>query len=190
MWAVIAGVLGFLVAYLFDWVSLRRIPGGKQAIALSVVGLHSYALVAACWGVTRFSLPSAFSVLGWFLLPISLVLLLYSLFLELPYAKTYSQAGVGQRLVTSGTYALVRHPWVLWYVILLAFLIIATRSTVLLYAVPAWVFMAVMRVVVEDRFFFPKMFPDYPQYQQQTPMLIPTRSSIATCLRTLKAREA
>jgi len=38
VWAVIAGVLSFLVAYLFDWVSMRRIPGGKQAMAFSVVG--------------------------------------------------------------------------------------------------------------------------------------------------------
>lgn len=163
MWAVIAGVFAFLIAYLFDWVSMRKIPGGKQVIALFVVGLHSYALVAAYWGVSRFSLPSAFSVLGWFLLPFSLLLLLYSLFLELPLAQTYSQAGVGQRLVTSGTYALVRHPWVLWYIIFLACLVIATRS---------------------------KVFSGYPHYQGQTPMLIPTRRSIAACLRTSKAREA
>ena len=190
MWAVIAGVFAFLIAYLFDWVSMRKIPGGKQVIALFVVGLHSYALVAAYWGVSRFSLPSAFSVLGWFLLPFSLLLLLYSLFLELPLAQTYSQAGVGQRLVTSGTYALVRHPWVLWYIIFLACLVIATRSIVLLYAVPIWVFMAVLHVVVQDRFFFPKVFSGYPHYQGQTPMLIPTRRSIAACLRTSKAREA
>ena len=38
MWAVIVGVLGFIVGYLFDWVSMKRVPGGKQAIAFSVVG--------------------------------------------------------------------------------------------------------------------------------------------------------
>jgi len=97
VWAVIVGVLGFIVAYLFDWVSMKRILGGKQAIAFSVV---------------------------------------------------------------------------------------------LLYAVPIRVVMGVLHVAVQDRFFFPKVFPDYPRYQRWTPMLIPTKRSMAACLRTLKAREA
>jgi hypothetical protein len=63
-------------------------------------------------------------------------------------------------------------------------------SVVLLFAAPVWVFMAVLRVVVENHFFFPKIFPDYPRSQRWIPMLLPTRRSMATCLSALKVREA
>ncbi len=86
MRALVAGILSFLIIYLFDWASIKRVPGGKQAIA--------------------------------------------------------------------------------------------------------FLFLDVLYVSVRDRFFFPRMFPDYPQYQRQTPMLIPTRESISACFSTLKAREA
>lgn len=138
MRALVAGILSFLIIYLFDWASIKRVPGGKQAIAFLFLALQGYALYAA-WGVERFSLPAGISWLGCFLLPISIVLLLYSLLLEIPFAKTYSD---------------------------------------------------VLYVSVRDRFFFPRMFPDYPQYRRQTPMLIPTRESISACFSTLKAREA
>jgi len=91
------GVLGFIVGYLFDWVSMKRVPGGKQAIAFSVA---------------------------------------------------------------------------------------------LLYAVPIRVSMGVLHVAVQGRFFYPKVFPDYPRSQRWIPMPLPLRRSMATCLNTLKAREA
>lgn len=188
--ALVAGIISFLIAYLFDWASLKRVPGGKQVVAFFVVALHGYALYAACWGVERFYLPVALSWLGWFLLPISIMLLIYSLFIELPVAKTYASLGVGDRLVTTGTWALVRHPGVLWYALGLVSLLLATRSTVLLICTPVWVFMDVIHVLVQDRFFFPRMFPDYHRYRGQTPMLIPTRESIGACLKTLRTREA
>jgi len=180
------------VAYLWDWASIKKISGGKQGIALLVVAIHGYAIYAACWGVgvDRFALPAAVSWLGWSLLPIAAILLIYSWFIELPSAKTYVQPGVGSELVTTGTWALTRHPGVLWYALGLVALLLATRSTVLLFCAPVWIAMDIVHVVMEDVYFFPRMFPDYPQYKQQTPMLIPTRRSIAACLKTLRAKEA
>ena len=192
MWALIAGVIAFLVACLWDWASIKGFPGGKQVIAFLVLALHGYALYAACWGVgvVRFSIPPFLSGLGWFLAAISAILLIYSWFIELSSTKTYVQAGVNSQLVTTGTWALTRHPGVIWYSLGLASLILATRSTVLLFCAPVWILMDILHVVIEDRYFFPRMFPDYPQYKKRTPMLIPSGGSIAACIKTMKIRSA
>lgn len=168
--------------------AIRKIPHVKPALVVFFIGLHGYALFAALWGVSQFGLPIALSILGWVLLPIFAFLLVYSLAIELPSGKTYSHTGVPTHLVTTGTYALMRHPAVMWYVLALVSLLLATRSTVLLIAIPVWSLLNIIYATVQDRFFFVKMFPGYQQYRQQTPMLIPTRRSLFACLRTLRKK--
>ena len=184
MVAILAGVASFLVAFTFDFVSIKRLPFAKQAVVIIVVGLQAYAIFAACWDISRFWLPVYITVIAWILLPLWGLLLLYSLVLELPIADTYSRPGVGRNLVTKGTYALVRHPGVIWYILALVTLLIACRSKVLLIAVPVWAALDVLHVYVQDRFLFPRMFSDYLQYQKRTPMLFPTISSIKACIGT------
>jgi len=136
----------------------------------------------------RLQLPDWSSHAGWPLLLVSVSLLVYSLFLEIPFRRTYAANGVGDRLVETGTYALVRHPGVLWLALFLLGLVLVSRSRLLLLATPVWLLMDVLYVCVQERFLFRKMFPGYEQYQQETPMLIPTRESMARCLRTLRIR--
>jgi len=188
-WALIVGVAGFLVVYTFDWVSLRRIRATKQIVGFLFIALEGYALFLACWGVSRFWLPVGVVVLGWFFLPASVVLLVYSVLIEIPFVKTYRRAGVGNRLIRTGTYALVRHPGVIWYALFLLSLVLITRSVTLLVAAPVWLLMDVLYVVIQERFFLQRIFPTYEQYRHQTPMLIPTRRSIVDCSKTLKRRE-
>lgn len=186
--AVAAGAFSFLMAYSFDWAALKKIRGLKQAIAIVVVVIHGYALYAAGWGVARFSLPAPFSWIGLVLLPISLLLLCYSFFIEIPFTKTYARTGSGDQLVTTGSYALVRHPGVIWYFIFLLSMFLVTGSITLLVAAPIWLLLDIVYVVVQERFFFDTMFPGYRDYRRQTPMLLPTRKSIARSLRTLGLR--
>ena len=117
--AILVGVLAFSVAYAFDWVTIRKIPGAKPALLFLFVTLHGYALFTALWRVNHFWLPTAVSRLGWVLLPVFVFLLVYSLAIELPGGKTYSEPGAPIRLITTGTYALTRHPAVMWYVLAL-----------------------------------------------------------------------
>jgi len=187
--ALLIGVFSFLIAYFFDWVSLKRVRGGKQAIGLVVTVLQGYALFLACWQTERFWLPAVASWLAWLLLPISILLLIYSMFIEIPFTKTYAEAGVSNQLVTTGTYALVRHPVVLWYILFLLSLLLVTRSKTLTVAAPVWALMNILYVAIQERFFFERMFPGYEQYKREVPMLIPTKKSISRCRRTLKIRE-
>ena len=188
MIAVLAGVASFLVAFTFDIFAIKGVRGVKPVVVFLVVALHAYAIYAACWGVDRFEIPGYVSLIGWATLPIWSLLLLYSLALELPTGQTYTRPGVGNRLITTGTYALVRHPGVIWYILALGSLLLACRSPILLVAVPVWVALDVIHVTVQDKFFFPRMFPEYKEYQKSTPMLIPTPGSISACIRTVRAR--
>jgi len=126
--------------------------------------------------------------LGITLLVISLCLLIYSLFIEIPFQSTYAKKGVGNKLITTGTYALVRHPGVLWLALLYISLALIFPSPILFLAAIVWLIMDIIWVAVEDRNFFPKMFPDYREYQQKTPFLIPTKQSISACLKTISPR--
>lgn len=180
------GVLGFLAAYLFDVVSLRRIPGAKQGVGIVAVALIGYATLMVCLKSERLELPIWLTWLGWALLSVSVPLLLYSLFINLPFRKTYVVPGVGDRLIRTGTYALVRHPGVFWYALLLGSLILVSKSKLLLIASPVWLAMDIVHVIIQDRFLFGKMFKDYDDYRRETPMLIPSRRSISACLRTLR----
>jgi protein-S-isoprenylcysteine O-methyltransferase Ste14 len=183
-------VLGFLVAYLFDVVSLKRIPGAKQGVGIVVVALIGYATLMACFESERLALPIWLTWLGWAILSVSVPLLVYSLFINLPFRKTYVVSGVGDRLIRTGTYALVRHPGVSWYALLLVSLILVSRSKLLLIASPIWLAMDILHVIIQDKFFFGKMFKDYDDYRRGTPMLIPSRRSISACLRTLRQPRA
>ncbi len=182
---ILLGVLAFLIAFFFDLAAIKRIPYLKQIIGLVSVSLFGYSLLAACLAPVRLRLPEWLSRVGWLFLPVSVFLLVYSLFLEIPFRQTYAADGVGDKLVKTGTYALVRHPGVPWFALFLASLVLVSRSRLLLVAAPVWLFMDVLYVWIQERFYFTKMFPGYEQYKRETPMLIPNKESIARCVKTL-----
>ena len=130
------GVLAFLVAFFFDLAALKRIPYLKQIIGLASVSLFGYSLFAVCLAPAKLRLPDWLPWVSWPLLFISFSLLVYSLFLEIPFQQTYAADGVGDRLVKTGTYALVRHPGVLCLVVFFLALVLVSRSRLLLFAMP------------------------------------------------------
>jgi protein-S-isoprenylcysteine O-methyltransferase Ste14 len=165
---------------------VNKVPYHRLILALVFSVLQGFAIYYAIWVTDRFWLPQVVSIAGWVILPFFVFLMVYSLFIELPSWKTYSRPGTSSSLVTTGTYALTRHPVVIWYILALLALILATRSVVLLIAAPVWVLLDIVYVILEDKIFFVKMFPGYMQYKQQTPMLIPTRKSILACWKTFR----
>jgi protein-S-isoprenylcysteine O-methyltransferase Ste14 len=104
----------------------------------------------------------------------------------LPFRKTYLKSGVGDRLVTTGMYAIVRHPGVLSVTMLLAALVLMSRSQALLIAAPIFVALDVLLVYLQDRYFFRLMFKGYNEYRQQTPMLIPNYKSLKIFINSLR----
>jgi protein-S-isoprenylcysteine O-methyltransferase Ste14 len=183
---IVLGGLGFLVIHLLDIVSIRRIPRIKLFTWLAGNGLVVFSIIMLCLFPDKLALPLWTTWLGCVLLPVSLFMLIYSLFISLPFGKTYVATGVGNKLVTSGFYALVRHPWVHWLGLLLVALILISRSSLMLIAAPIWFLLDIVLVAIQDRFFFSRMFAGYDNYRRQTPMLIPNRRSISAFINSLK----
>jgi protein-S-isoprenylcysteine O-methyltransferase Ste14 len=177
---ILLGCLAFFIAFFFDLVAIKGISHLKQVVGLVFVLLFGFALFMVCLKGNRFLLPDWLSWVGWPLLALSGALLVYSIFLEIPFKQTYATTGVGDKLVKTGTYALTRHPGVLWFGLSLLALLAISRSKLLLIAAPLWFLLDVVWVWIQERFFFSHMFPGY-----ETPMLIPTRESTIRCLRTL-----
>jgi len=176
---IAAGILGLIIIHIFDIVSSRKISSEvKPCVWIMGSGLLGYSIVMLCLESNILPLPLWVTWLGWGLLTLSLFLLVYSLFINLPFHKTYIATGTGDKLVKSGFYALVRHPWIHCFTLVLVSLILVSKSSLLLIAAPIFILLGVVLVIVQDKFFFVRMFDGYRQYQQETPMLVPNRRSI------------
>jgi protein-S-isoprenylcysteine O-methyltransferase Ste14 len=174
------GSLGFLVIHLFDIFCLKRIPVAKPATWLVGGGLLIYSLIMISLAPNKLPLPAWSTGIGWGLLLIATSLLAYSLFINLPFRKTYVATGVGDKLVVTGLYSLVRHPGVHWFIITMLALVLVTRSQLMLIAAPVFILLDIILVVIQDKFFFRRIFRDYDRYRRETPMLLPNRKSIDT----------
>ncbi len=180
------GSLGFLVIHVFDIVSLKRIPAAKPVTWIVGSGLLAYSVIMVCFTPDKLPLPIWSTWLGWALLSISFFLLIYSLFIHLPFRKTYVATGVGDKLITTRLYALVRHPWMPWLILVMLSLILVSRSSLLLIASPIWILLDILLVAIQDKFFFGRMFEGYDTYRRETPMLVPNRRSISAFINSLK----
>lgn len=181
------GVLGFIVLFFFDLFALKGIPAIKTLIWFAGYGLIAYAMNTMIIKGTRIDFPPFLRIIGMILAGLFAVLLLYSLLIEIPFKRTYIQKGAGDVLVTTGTYALVRHPGVLWLVACLVGMFLATGTKLLLAAIPVWGFIDIIYVFIQDRYYFPRQFGKaYDDYRRSVPMLIPTIKSIRQCIQTIR----
>lgn len=180
---VALGAAGFLLAYFFDHPRIEKVRWAKLAIGLVAFGLLGYSLVMAAAYPDRFQLPTAVSVIGWVFASVFLLLFIYSVFVEIPFSQAYLGKTKSSGPVTTGTYALTRHPGVIWCALTLIFLVLATGSKVLAWACPIWVLMNLIWVCIEDRFYFVKTIPGYDQYKKEVPMLVPTLGSVRNCVK-------
>jgi protein-S-isoprenylcysteine O-methyltransferase Ste14 len=179
------GLCAYPALAVFEYASWRGMAVLKVVMGIVAVIVPSLALTAACLDAAKFPVPAILSSLGWVLAILSAGLWLYSMFWEIPFAQTYANPGHGDRLVTQGTYALVRHPAVLWFGFFLLGLALATRSSLLRLAAPIWWLADVLYVWGEEKWYLQRVFAGYAAYQRTTPMLLPTLGSLRRCLRTI-----
>lgn len=183
------GLIAFGAAILFDLVSLKRVSYGKQAVEFFVVAVMIYSIAMLWRQGEKFASSFPTGLIGWPIFLIFASLFVYSVFIEVPFRATYVEPGHGEKLITTGTWALVRHPGVLWFTGGLFSLALISHSKMLLLAAPIWSFADVLYVSIQDKFFFQKFFRDYARYQRCTPMLVPTRESLKRCIQTFMAAE-
>lgn len=189
MGQTLLGVAAFAMALAFDWASWRRLSGLKPLLGLAATMTFGAALVWTLMTPGRYDWPGWLVALGWAPTVVGGTLLVYSLFLELPFAYTYAHAASGDELVKTGTYALVRHPGVLWFGVWMTGCVLVSRSRLLLRAGAVWWAADIVLVWLQEALFFERMLPGYAAYRRETPMLVPTRQSVARCWRTLRWRQ-
>jgi protein-S-isoprenylcysteine O-methyltransferase Ste14 len=186
---IVVGIICFLFAYIFDWASLKQFWKLRPFAGILTVALIGYATIMVCITPAKLDLPLFVLPLGIVILTIAASLLIYSLFIEIPFRATYTEGGKSNQLVTSGTYALVRHPGVLWLILFYLALTLLFPSVTIIVAAIAWLIMDIIYVVLQDKIVFPRLFPDYKSYQKLTPFLIPNRYSIVACLKSVRLRK-
>lgn len=182
---IISGSLAFVLLFFFDIFTLKNHGGRKKIFGLLGIILLIYSGVMATVTSERIFLPLWVRVPAWFFFGASAMLLVYSLFIELPFVGTYGKTKHSSMLVDTGTYALCRHPGVVWFGLMFFFYFLATGSIFMIYAGIIWTLLDVLHVYIQEKHFFPKMFPEYQVYIKTTPMLIPSRKSIKKCFSTL-----
>lgn len=186
---LLLGAAAYPVLFLYDLFALR-----KRRLLSWASGALGVALLAAAFALIvrtapRLAFPAAVTIAGWIGAPPAFLLLIYSLFAELPLAQA-KLAGSGlapgrPALVVTGTYALTRHPGVLWWALLLVCLAAAEGRPLLFAAAAVWTAANALYVAAQERYLFTRLFgPSYEAYRRTTPMLIPTPASLRRCLAT------
>ena len=183
---IFIGIAGFFIIHSVDFVSLKKIPLLKPLIWITGITLWVYSFLRICLASNKLSLPLWTTVLGWVLITISVSIFLYALFVNLPFRKTYVEKGVGDKLVKTGLYGLVRHPGAIWFILFNLSAILVSKSSLMLIAAPIFIVLNTVLVILQDRIFFIRMFEGYDQYQKETPMLLPNRRSLKAFILSLK----
>lgn len=184
---VLIGSVGFLIGCAMELPQTRYARGVRPLLASVALVFIGWAIVMASVSGERLWIPAWLTVAGGTILPLAFGLLVYSMFLELPFRRTYLHSLPSPHLITTGTYALVRHPTLLWFAIAIVSLVLLTHSQLLLLALPVWLALDTLWVLLQDKLSLPSVFPGYRDYQTTTPMIIPTRQSLRACLSTIRS---
>jgi len=189
MLGIALGAASFFVVFWVDVVSLNNMRHVKPFLWIAASALFAAGLVLAARDPAPIPFPAGVAAAGWALGGMFFLLLVYSLFIEIPFVSAYVREGSPSALVSRGTYALCRHPGVLWLAGLLVALFLATGSRLLLIAIPLWVGLDALWVALQEKLYFVRMFgAEYESYRRAVPMLVPTPRSIRECVHTVFRR--
>ena len=181
------GILGFVMLLVFDICSLSEKSICKYFFGVSGFLLILFSSVFLVQMNSNIFFPVPFRLIALSLSILSLILLVYSVFIEV--GKNTYRFKNENKLITTGTYALSRHPGVLWFLFVYLFGAIYFQNYFVLYAGLLWTVINVIYVYIQERFIFTKLFENYGSYIQTTPMFLPSIQSIERCITTLNWRK-
>src|SRR5659263_290843 len=132
------GIIAFIFMFLYDFYTLRNERRKKSFFGIIGLTLFIYSAIMLIVFLNKIIFPIPIIILALIVSIISCFLLAYSLFLELPFTKTYANEKHNDGLVVTGTYALCRHPGVIWFGILFVSLLFLTGAILLIPATIIW----------------------------------------------------
>ncbi|MCF7926723.1 MAG: hypothetical protein K9L74_04040 [Candidatus Izimaplasma sp.] len=178
---IILGIISFVFMFLFDFFSLKQHTVLKYVSALFGIGLIFVSTVFILVTDSHLAHGIYWMIVFGCLTICSLGLVIYSVFYEVG-RKAYKKAATPS-LVTTGTYALSRHPGVLWLFLFYLFLSLTTANNLLFIATGVWTMMNILYVWLQEKVILPFLFPTYEQYKLTTPFIIPTKKSITNFIK-------
>jgi len=181
------GVIGFGLLLLFDICSLCDKSIIKYFFGISGFGLIIVSSIFLLTINSNISFSYQVRIISLLIASFSLFLLVYSVFIEV--GKNTYQYKNENKLITTGTYALSRHPGVLWFLFVYLFGAIFFQNSFLLYAGLIWTVINIIYVSIQERYIFNKLFNDYGSYILTTPMIFPSLESLEKCVNTLNWRK-
>ena len=188
---ILVGAASFFILLASDHAEARGRACLKRATVITASLAFVLASAALLAAPEKLTLPLAVRIAGVVLSLPFLGLLVSSLFLEVSAGARRHEGNGKKRLVTTGTYALVRHPGVLWLFFLHVCLVGASASVPFFVALPFWTAANVLLALVQDRTSFPLLFGvEYREYRHRVPFLVPTAASIRRCLATAANRRS
>ncbi len=147
-------------------VDLPRIDGSSVARAISMaVGVLCLAL--SFWLGLRpglyLDLPGWLTVPGWLMMFVGLLMLIYSVFIEIPMklareVEPISSSAGMRYTVTTGTYALCRHPGFWWLVLLVTGSVFVFNHLNILALAFVWILLDLLLIILQDTIMFPPIF--------------------------------
>lgn len=172
----ILGILGFLCLLGFDLLSMNHKKLSKYLFLVSGIMFLLIGSILIAQSNTRFILPTSLRVLFGVMTILFLLLLVYSVVYEVG-KNTYQYHQI-PKLITNGTYALSRHPGVLWLFGFYLSLGLALTNQGLLLAAVVFTFANTIYVYVQEKIIFIHIFDHYQQYQEHTPFILPNYRSL------------
>jgi protein-S-isoprenylcysteine O-methyltransferase Ste14 len=181
---IFSGVFGFSMLLLSDLASLS----GKRLCARFLFAFGGLIIITSIAGLglsfERIVLPFVINIAGIVFSSVFIVLGIYSIFIEIPLKSWKSRYGKQPVLVTTGTYALVRHPGVLWFSIAMAGFFFVFPSIPMLVAIPIWIISDICYVYYQERIVLKTIFgSEYSEYTTTVPFILPRIDSVRNCIR-------
>lgn len=169
MGAVILSLGGFAALLLAEVLESGSRGRRGPAAALAAAGYASVAggMAAQFFGAAAAAAGGPLPLIALAAASPFLALLVYSVFLEIPLRRRSAA------LYHSGTYALCRHPGLLWFVLAHAALNAVYRSPRFLLISLAMVGGDLALVLAQDTWLFRRRFPGYDAYRRSVPFLLP-----------------
>ena len=181
---ILIGAIGFIMLLGSDIAGIKKYNFASKLLAFfGTLMIFNASIIILIIGETYhldLGLRIIFGALGLMFL----FFLIYSVVIEVRVSNNGTKG-----LVTSGTYALSRHPGVLWLFFYYLFGSMFFANIDILIAGMVWSFINVIYVMIQEKVVFTKIFADYENYKKSTPMLLPTLKSIKKCLGTLYGGE-
>ena len=169
---LLTGAAGFISLALFDLLQLTNRK--RTRLFFSIIGYGGVAgsVLMQIILYEPAPAPASLKTLLIILAHGALLLLLYSLFLEIPLSEPFRQQKERQA-IRHGTYGIVRHPGFLWFLAGELALWGLYREPEFALSALLLVIMNFLLVLLEDRVIFPRLLSNYEEYQKAVPLLIP-----------------